>query len=82
LGSTPFLGTINSKTIQMSSLILSTFAERLTELGQRTTFLELPPYLDRSFPNSNSGKVVQVGKYLPPEVKHKAVDLLREYKDV
>lgn len=40
----------------MSSLILSTFAERLTELGQRTIFLELPPYLDRSFPNSNWSK--------------------------
>lgn len=26
----------------------------LTELGQRTTFQELPPYLDRSFPNENS----------------------------
>ncbi|CAD5336147.1 unnamed protein product (mitochondrion) [Arabidopsis thaliana] len=59
----------------MSSLILSTFAERLTELGQRTTFLELPPYLDRSFPNSNSGKVVQVGKYLPPETKQGSMEL-------
>ncbi|KAH0694253.1 hypothetical protein KY285_021350 [Solanum tuberosum] len=29
----------------------------LTELGQRTTFLELPPYLDRSFPNSNSDQL-------------------------
>ena len=26
----------------------------LTELGQRTTLLGLPPYLDRSFPNENS----------------------------
>ncbi|KAG7528768.1 hypothetical protein ISN44_Un159g000340 (mitochondrion) [Arabidopsis suecica] len=63
-----FLGTINSKTIQMSSLILSTFAERLTELGSKN-YLPGATSLLRSFvPNSNSGKVVQVGKYLPPEV--------------
>ncbi|KAF3685153.1 hypothetical protein FXO37_00895 [Capsicum annuum] len=37
-----------------SSILLS---PGLTELGQRTTFLELPPYLDRSFPNSNSDQL-------------------------